>query len=165
MNGCYHLWLIDLRAACSSSKVTASARHNHRRVSTMLRCNHFPDYQSQHKRTTILTGSSGGGDSSATFITRNVFRAPSQATVDFRLSRQFRFTESVNLEFLAEAFNLFNRVNVTSVNDTLYSLDSRDPNNLQLITEADFGLPGSTGLNNSFFFRERQIQLAVRFYF
>ena len=111
-----------------------------------------------------LTGSSGGG-ARVPFITRNVFRAPSQATVDFRLSRRFRFTESVNLEFLAEAFNLFNRVNVTSVNDTLYSLDSSDPNNLQLITEADFGLPGSTGLNNSFFFRERQIQLAVRFHF
>jgi hypothetical protein len=59
----------------------------------------------------------------------------------------------------------FNRVNVTSVNDTLYSLDSSDPNNLKLITEADFGLPGSTGLNNSFFFRERQVQLAVRFHF
>ena len=111
-----------------------------------------------------LTGSSGGG-ARVPFITRNVFRAPSQATVDFRLSRRFRFTESVNLEFLAEAFNLFNRVNVTSVNDTLYSLDSSDPNNLKLITEADFGLPGSTGLNNSFFFRERQIQLAVRFHF
>lgn len=111
-----------------------------------------------------LTGSSGGGDR-VPFITRNVFRAPSQATVDFRLSRRFRFSESVNLEFLAEAFNLFNRVNVTSVNDTLYSLDSSNPNNLRLITEPDFGLPGSTGLNNSFFFRERQIQLAVRFHF
>ena len=80
-----------------------------------------------------LTGSSGGG-ARVPFITRNVFRAPSQATVGFRLSRKFRFTESVNLEFLAEAFNLFNRVNVTSVNDTVYSLDSSEPNNLKLIT-------------------------------
>jgi len=111
-----------------------------------------------------LTGSSGGG-ARVPFITRNVFRAPSQATVDFRLSRRFNFSESTNLEFLAEAFNLFNKVNVTSVNDTLYSLDSSDANNLKLIAEPDFGLPGSTGLNNSFFFRERQIQLAVRFHF
>ena len=111
-----------------------------------------------------LTGSSGGG-ASVPFITRNVFRAPSQATVDFRVSRRFRFSETVSLEFLAEAFNLFNKVNVTSVNDTLYSLDSSNPNNLRLIAESDFGLPGSTGLNNSFFFRERQIQLAVRFRF
>jgi hypothetical protein len=29
------------------------------------------------------------------------------------------------------------------------------------MAESDFGLPGSTGLNNSSFFRERQIQLAV----
>ena len=111
-----------------------------------------------------LTGSSGGG-ARVPFITRNVFRAPAQATVDFRLSRRFRFTESVNLEVLGEAFNLFNRVNVTSVNDTLYSLDSSNSNDLRLIAESDFGLPGSTGLNNSFFFRERQIQLAVRFHF
>ncbi len=111
-----------------------------------------------------LTGSSGGG-ARVPFITRNSFRAPAQATVDFRLSRRFRFSESVNLEVLGEAFNLFNRVNVTSVNDQLYSLDSSNPNNLRLIAEPDFGLPGSTGLNNSFFFRERQIQLAVRFHF
>ena len=111
-----------------------------------------------------LTGSSGGG-ARVPFLTRNGFRAPSQATVDFRLSRRFRFGESVNLELLGEAFNLFNRVNVTSVNDTLYSLDSSNPNNLRLIAEPDFGLPGSTGLNNSFFFRERQIQLGVRFHF
>jgi hypothetical protein len=78
---------------------------------------------------------------------------------------RFRLSESMNLELLGEAFNLFNRVNVTSVNDTLYSLDSSDPDNLLLIAEPDFGLPGSTGLNNSFFFRERQIQLAVRFHF
>lgn len=111
-----------------------------------------------------LTGSSGGG-ARVPFITRNSFRAPAQATVDFRLSRRFRFSESVNLEVLGEAFNLFNRVNVTSVNDTLYSLDSSNANDLRLIAEPDFGLPGSTGLNNSFFFRERQIQLAVRFHF
>ncbi|HEU4766239.1 MAG TPA: hypothetical protein VFS77_02665, partial [Pyrinomonadaceae bacterium] len=111
-----------------------------------------------------LTGSSGGG-ARVPFITRNTFRAPAQATVDFRLSRRFRLSESMNLELLGEAFNLFNRVNVTSVNDTLYSLDSSDPNDLLLIAEPDFGLPGSTGLNNSFFFRERQIQLAVRFHF
>ena len=111
-----------------------------------------------------LTGSSGGG-ARVPFITRNLFRAPSQATVDFRISRRFRFSEATSLEFLAEAFNLFNKVNVTSVNDTLYSLDSSNANNLRLIAEPDFGLPGSTGLNNSFFFRERQIQLAVRFHF
>jgi hypothetical protein len=51
------------------------------------------------------------------------------------------------------------------VDDTLYALDSSNPNNLRLIAESDFGMPGSTGLNNSFFFRERQVQLAVRFHF
>lgn len=106
-----------------------------------------------------LSGSSGGG-ARVPFITRNIFRAPSQATVDLRVSRRFRFTESMNLEFLAEAFNLFNRVNVTSVENTLY-----DVVGTTLVARDDFGRPGSTGLNNSFFFRERQIQFAVRFQF
>lgn len=111
-----------------------------------------------------LSGSSGGG-SRVPFITRNSFRSPAQATVDLRVSRRFRFGEKTALEFLAEAFNLFNRVNVTSVNDTLYNLDSSDPNNLRLVAQPSFGQPGSTGLNNSFFFRERQVQLSVRFQF
>ncbi len=51
---------------------------------------------------------------------------------------------AVDALILGEAFNLFNKVNVTSVNDTLYSLDSSDPNNLLLIAKPDFGLPGST---------------------
>ena len=106
-----------------------------------------------------LSGSTGGGGR-VPFITRNLFRAPSQATVDLRLSRRFRFTETMNLEFLAEAFNLFNRVNVTSVENTLYDVEGTT-----LVARDDFGQPGSTGLNNSFFFRERQVQLAVRFQF
>ena len=117
-----------------------------------------------------LTGSSGGG-ARVPFITRNAFRAPAQATVDFRLSRRFRFSESVNLELLGEAFNLFNRVNVTGVNDELFAVDSSAPpagcsdTRPCLIADPTFGLPGATGLNNSFFFRERQIQLGVRFHF
>jgi hypothetical protein len=117
---------------------------------------------------TSLTLSSGGG-ARVPFITRNAFRAPAQATVDFRLSRRFRFGESVALELLGEAFNLFNRVNVTSVDDELYSVDTRSTgcsNNAPcLIANPGFGQPGNTGLNNSFFFRERQIQLGVRFHF
>ncbi|MBA3765454.1 MAG: TonB-dependent receptor [Acidobacteria bacterium] len=49
-----------------------------------------------------------GGPSRAFFIERNSFRRPSTATVDLRVSKRFRFTETMNLEVLAEAFNLFN---------------------------------------------------------
>lgn len=47
----------------------------------------------------------------------------------------------------------------------LYDFDSSDPNDLRLIAAEDFLLPGGTGLNNSFFFRERQSQFSVRFQF
>jgi hypothetical protein len=40
---------------------------------------------------------------------RNNFRAPGIATVDAALIKSFRFTESRNLEFRSEVFNLFNR--------------------------------------------------------
>ena len=108
-----------------------------------------------------LSGSSGGG-SRVPFIPRNIFRTPAQASVDLRVSRRFRFGETTAIEFLAEAFNLFNRVNVTGVNDTLYTASTTA---LTLTERSDFGTPGSTGLNNSFFFRERQVQFAVRFQF
>ena len=111
-----------------------------------------------------LSGSSGGGGR-VPFVTRNQFRAPSQWTADLRVSRRFRVTEKTNLELFAEAFNLFNHVNVTGVNDELYTLDSSNPNNLRLVTTEDFLRPGSTGLNNSFFFRERQLQFSARFQF
>jgi hypothetical protein len=39
-----------------------------------------------------------------------------------RISRRFRIKESMNFEVLAEGFNLFNRTQVTGVNQTLYNL-------------------------------------------
>jgi len=42
---------------------------------------------------------------------RNILDGPGEATVDFSVFKTFRFTEQVNLQFRAEAFNLFNRAN------------------------------------------------------
>ena len=89
---------------------------------------------------------------------RNAFRFPKLVNVDLRLSRRFRFTESVNLEVLAEAFNLFNRYQVTGVNQTQYR--PTGPNTLNF--DNTFGTVNSTG--NSIY-RERQIQFAARFQF
>jgi hypothetical protein len=50
---------------------------------------------------------------------RNTYKGDRYAAIDLRLSREFNFTEGVKGEFLAEAFNLFNRPNVTLVN-TVY---------------------------------------------
>ncbi len=91
---------------------------------------------------------------------RNSFRQPRIVNVDLRLSRRFRFTETANLEFLAEAFNLFNRYQVTSVNTTLYTFSG---SNLSFTPNGpSFGVPSGTG--NSLY-RERQIQFAARFQF
>ncbi len=42
---------------------------------------------------------------------RNVLRGPHQNNVDFSIIKRFRFSESKNLEFRTEFFNIFNQVN------------------------------------------------------
>jgi hypothetical protein len=66
----------------------------------------------------------------------------------------------MNVEFLAEGFNIFNRYQVTSVNSTLYTFSG---SNLSFTPNGpNFGVPSGAG--NSIF-RERQIQFAARFHF
>lgn len=55
--------------------------------------------------------------------------------MDFALHRQFNLTERMNLQFRAEAFNLFNHPNFGAIDNFL--------------TDRNFGLAVST-LNNSF---------------
>lgn len=108
-----------------------------------------------------LTGSGGG--SRIPFFERNSFRQPKLVNLDLRLSRRFRFTESMNLEFLAEAFNLFNRYQVTGVNATAYAVSGATSlASTTLTPQTAFGTVTSAG--NSIY-RERQIQFAVRFQF
>ena len=105
----------------------------------------------------------------------NAFHAPSIKYVDLRLSRRFTIKENAKVEFLAEGFNIFNRTQVTGVNNRIYSL-SCVPNpgltacgnpgtGQQIVARFDptFGTPSD--LSNGFFFRERQIQFAARFEF
>ncbi len=49
-------------------------------------------------------------------VGRNILRGPGLATLDFGLVKSFRITESNRLQFRAEAFNLFNRVNFGNPN-------------------------------------------------
>ncbi|HUF02752.1 MAG TPA: TonB-dependent receptor [Aridibacter sp.] len=93
-------------------------------------------------------------------ITRNSFQQPYIANVDLRLSRRFQFAESMSFEFLAEAFNLFNRFNVTNVNNRAYNRPSNNSTDLNF--NSGFGMPTSAGNN---IFRERQVQLSGRFQF
>lgn len=100
-----------------------------------------------------------GGTTRLPLLERNSFRRPKIVNFDMRISRRFNLGEARNLEFLVEGFNLFNRTQVTNVNTTFYSanfttgvLTANAP--FQSITEA-----GAT------LFRERQVQLALRFEF
>lgn len=55
-----------------------------------------------------------GGSFRVPFLGRNPFETPGFATVDFRVSKDFRITETKKVRFIWEAFNLFNRVNSPS---------------------------------------------------
>jgi hypothetical protein len=94
---------------------------------------------------------------------RNGFSQPYIANVDMRISRRFNFSDTKNLEFFVEGFNIFNRQNITRVNTRAYN---RSGTNLNFNTGsnpgATFGDPTSAGNN---IFRERQVQIAVRFNF
>ena len=73
--------------------------------------------------------------------------------------------ESMNLELLAESFNLFNRTQVSDVNSRIYSASivGTAPNQSGLLTfDPAFGSTAEAGAT---LFRERQVQLAVRFQF
>ncbi|MGI8653793.1 MAG: TonB-dependent receptor domain-containing protein [Pyrinomonadaceae bacterium] len=127
-------------------------------------------------RPTSLGIIGAGGSNRPFFIPRNAVNFPHTATVDLRVSRRFRFTETANIEFLAEGFNIFNRTNVTDERGTLFILSSQFNNTGTAATNPNFGqITGATltsdptfrtptGAGNTIF-RERQIQLAVRFQF
>jgi hypothetical protein len=98
-----------------------------------------------------------GGSNRFALVPRNFFKQPAIKYLDLRLSRRFSLGEKAKLEVLAEAFNFFNRTQVTSVNTTLYSLSGTNMN-----FNSSFGQ--TTGADSTLF-RERQVQLAVRFEF
>jgi hypothetical protein len=102
-----------------------------------------------------LNGS--GGSSRFTLLPRNYFKMPAIINTDLRVSRRFRFTETTNLEILGEVFNLFNRTQVTNVDNLIYTVSGTN-----LTYRSTFGSFTEAG---GTLFRERQVQFAVRFEF
>jgi hypothetical protein len=94
-------------------------------------------------------------------FSRNFFRQPKIWNVDLRVSRRFHFTERTSLAIVAEAFNLFNRTQVTALNTRLYIIGGTATAST-LTFDPSFGTLSATG---NALMRERQIQLAVRFEF
>jgi hypothetical protein len=106
---------------------------------------------------TSLNGTSG--DNHFPLLPRNAFRLPNIENIDARLSKRFKLTESMNLEFLAEAFNVVNRTHVFSENNTFYTANTTTN---VLTYNSSFGQVTGT---DSTLYRERQIQFAARFQF
>ena len=97
-----------------------------------------------------------------TLTPNNAFHMPPTKYVDLRISRRFKVTESARIELLAEGFNIFNRTQVTGINNRMYVISTSGTSVLGTF-DPTFGTPSD--LSNGFFFRERQIQLAARFEF
>ena len=106
-------------------------------------------------------------------LERNSFRQPKAWNFDMRISRRFGLGEARSLEFLVEGFNIFNRTQITDVNSTFYRVgpQSATPgctSSSQLCLNTDNfnnSLFGTTTEAGGTLFRERQVQLAVRFQF
>ncbi len=93
------------------------------------------------------------------FAGRNTGIGPSFATFDMRLTRKFALGEKKSLEFMGEAFNLLNRLNYGSVNNTVGLISG--PFNL---TGRDDRTP-SQPLGFTSAFDPRRLQLGLRFAF
>jgi hypothetical protein len=112
---------------------------------------------------TSQAGGVNGSNGSLRFalVPNNYFKQPNIWYVDMRLSRRFHITEGTNLELLVEGFNVFNRTQVTAVNSSLYNIAISGTS----VTATYNPTFGTTTGADGFFFRERQVQMAVRFEF
>lgn len=102
-----------------------------------------------------VNGSNGANRFS--HVPRNSFKLPKIVNVDLRLSRRFKLKETMAIEVLGEAFNLFNRTQVSGINNSLYTISGTAVN-----FNSNFGQTTEAGQT---LFRERQIQFATRFEF
>ena len=125
----------------------------------------------------VTTGSfNGSGASTANRVpiyNRNNHQQPNTWDLDLRLSKRLLFHEHYAFEFLAEAFNLANHQNVTSVNSNAYFVNNNTTKvNGVTIGEGNTLTPYSTPFsaitstnNSNFAYNVRQIQLGARFTF
>jgi hypothetical protein len=121
----------------------------------------FSDYISGDAPITTCAGCDGfmgtGGQYRLPFLGRNSFRYGNLYNVDLRVARRVHLGEREDMEFLAEAFNLFNHQIITNRSDTLYTVYQ---NTLEY--DSNFNTPTAAG---NTIYREREIQLGLRFHF
>jgi hypothetical protein len=109
-----------------------------------------------------LNGSAGGSNR-IPLVERNSFIGPDVWNVDLRLSRRFNIKEGMSVEILGEAFNLFNRTQVTNIGTLMYQVGgTAAASTLTPANNVSFGTITEAG---GTLYRERQIQLGARFRF
>ena len=91
--------------------------------------------------------------------TRNGFTTPSIYVFDTRVMKTFKFGEKYSLSLLGEAFNLFNRSNIATVNTGRYGIAG---SSATALTNPAITTPFGGART---FLGERQIQLGARFKF
>ena len=108
------------------------------------------------------------GSSRFALLPRNFYKQPNIWYLDMRVSRRFSINEDMKIELIAEAFNVFNRTQVTGVSAGIYSVDTTGtaaaPRPFLNFSSGASGFQSVTGADSTLF-RERQIQLAARFQF
>ncbi len=128
---------------------------------------------------TRLTGghesvNGSGGDVYLSTIGRNTLRLPENFNTSLRVVRELRFSESLHLDFIAEAFNLTNHVNYTSVTERAFLVGTASngitpliyQNPAAVVAEGLNSLPfGALTSSSSESSRERQLQFGIRLEF
>jgi hypothetical protein len=110
----------------------------------------------------------GATNGRAGWLPRNGFTAPGYHNVDFRLGRQFAFSERMKLSLIGEAFNLFNHTNVSGVNTTAFYYAAAGSGlcaghtNACFYPNASFMAPTST---SNLIWGPRQLQVSARINF
>jgi hypothetical protein len=116
------------------------------------------------------TGGSTGGRPPQ--FGRNVFIGPGLRDVDFRIMREFHIYERARLQFIGEAFNIFNHTNIASVNSTAFNYVASGGSgcakalggNGCLLPNAAFMAPTSSTSTNGLY-GSRQLQFSAKLVF
>jgi hypothetical protein len=118
------------------------------------------------------TGGSTGGRPPQ--IGRNVYIGPSLHNVDFRVMREFAFRERIRLQFLGEAFNVFNHTNISGVNSTAFNYVAAGSSSCTtalaagsngcIVPNPTFMLPTSSSSSNGLY-TARQLQFSAKLVF
>lgn len=104
----------------------------------------------------------------AAWLARNPYNLPNYTDIDFRLGRGYTFADRYRLNFMVDAFNLFNSTIVGSVNTTAFSYSAAGAGvcaghtNGCMVPSSTFGTRATT---SGALYGARQLQVGLRFDF